>query len=256
MRLTVLGSGTVAPCANRTASAYWITAADTKLLLECGAGTLHRAAQYSIPWYQATHVAISHFHVDHWGELPALLFAMRWGVEPPRSEPLTLLGPPGLVPRIDGLVQAFGEWVLEPGFDLIVQELEFGAVLELGATTKIEAFKTHHTEQSVAYAVRDGDARLVYTADTGPDEGLARWASGCDLLLAECSLTDERAIEVHLTPTRAGNLARLAGARELVLTHFYPVFDGVDPAALAAAVFGGPVTAARDGDRFQIERDR
>jgi ribonuclease BN (tRNA processing enzyme) len=57
---------------------------------------------------------------------------------------------------------------------------------------------------------------------------------------------------MHLTPTTAGRLATLARARRLVLTHFYPVFGTDDPATLARTTFAGPVTAARDGDRFTI----
>ena len=64
MRLTVLGSGTVAPSASRTAAAHWVEASDVRLLLDCGAGTLQRAAQFCIPWHTVTHVAISHAKID------------------------------------------------------------------------------------------------------------------------------------------------------------------------------------------------
>jgi len=255
MKLVVLGSGTVAPSSERTAPSYWIAAQDTMLLLECGAGTMHRAAQFSVPWHRATHVAISHFHVDHWGELPALIFALRWGIDPPRSDLLTLVGPTGLTTRLRSFAGALGDWVLEPGFPLEIVEIEPGATVRLAAEVTLETHKTTHTEQSVAFAVRDREVRLVYTGDTGPDERLADWAQGCDLLLAECSLPDEKAIDIHLTPARAGELAARAHARELVLSHFYPVFGGVDPAAVAATIYGGPITAARDGDRFDIEKE-
>jgi len=92
----------------------------------------------------------------------------------------------------------------------------------------------------------------VYTGDTGPSSKLARWAAGADLLLAECSLPADLAMEMHLTPEQAGDLAREAGARRLVLTHFYPPVENSDPARTASARFTGPVSAARDGDRFTI----
>jgi len=60
------------------------------------------------------------------------------------------------------------------------------------------------------------------------------------------------AIDSHLTPERAGELAREAAAGRLVLTHFYPPVETSDPARAAAAKYRGPVTAARDGDRFTI----
>lgn len=252
MRLTVLGSGTVAPTPDRTAAAHWIEAGDVRLLLDCGAGTLHRAATFGIAWDQVTHVAISHFHIDHWAELPHLLFALRWGIEPPRSAPLVVLGPRGLRARLTLAAGAFEEWLVRPEYPLNIVELEPDGGYPLAEHVRLDTHRTPHTESSLAYAVSDGRVRFVYTGDTGYSTSLARWASGCDLLLAECSLPDERAIDQHLTPSRAGRLAREAEARLLVLTHFYPVFGDRDPAALAAEEFDGAIVAASDGDRFDL----
>ena len=252
MHLTVIGSGTVAPSSDRTAAAHWVEVGSVRLLLDCGAGTLHRAAQFGVPWHEATHVAVTHFHVDHWGELPMLLFALRWGIEPPRQAPLTLLGPRGFGARLTLLAGAYGDWVTHPEFPLEIVELAPGDRRALDDDVDLEAWKTPHTPESLAFAVRSMGTRLVYTGDTGYCEDLARWAADCDLLLAECSLPEERAMDMHLTPSRAADLARAARARRLVLTHFYPVFGDADPAALAAASFDGDVVAARDGDRFPV----
>ncbi len=181
-----------------------------------------------------------------------LLFALRWAVEPPRETPLEVIGPTGLGGRLRHLSAALGDWMLEPGFPLRVRELRPGDDHALDEQVRLECCKTRHTDESLAYALSDQTARLVYTGDTGPSEELATWAEGCDLLLAECSLPDERAIAIHLTPAQAGDLARKAKARRLVLTHFYPPVEEVDPAAIAAKVFGGEVTAAEDGDRFAV----
>lgn len=252
MQLVVLGSGTVAPSHERTAPAHWVTAGQTRILLDCGAGMLHRAESLGIPWHQVNYVVLSHFHVDHWGELPALLFALTWGIEPPRSEPLQIIGPMGLRSRLVMLAGAFGTWVLEPDYPLEVVEIVPEAPYQLADGLELEAFDTPHTEHSVAYAVRHKEDRLVYTGDTGPSDALAAWASGCDLLLAECSLPDHRAIDVHLTPRLAGELGRAARARKLVLTHFYPLFEDIDPAAVASQAFGAPVDIAFDGAKFHI----
>jgi ribonuclease BN (tRNA processing enzyme) len=252
MELVVLGSGTVAPSRDRTAPAYWVRAGGVRLLLDCGAGTLHRAAAFGIPWHTVTHVALTHFHPDHWGELPMLLFALRYGIEPARSAPLAVIGPRGLRTRLTLLAGALGDWVLDPGYPCDIQEIAPGAATDLGGGTTLETCKTPHTSESLAYAVRAGDRRLVYTGDTGVSDELARWARSADLLLAECSLPEDRPLDIHLTPRRAGALARAAQARHLVLTHFYPPVEGTDPAGQAADVFGGMVSAARDGDRFVV----
>jgi ribonuclease BN (tRNA processing enzyme) len=73
-------------------------------------------------------------------------------------------------------------------------------------------------------------------------------------LLAECSLPEAMALDIHLTPERAGDLARAARAQRLVLTHFYPSVENSDPARAAAGRFDGPVSAAADGDRFTIQQ--
>ncbi len=255
MELVVLGSGTVAPSANRTAPAYWVSAGAVRLLLDCGAGVLHRAAQFGVAWPTVTHVALTHFHPDHWGELPMLLFALKWGTLPPRSAPLQLVGPVGLKTRMTVLAGALGDWVLEPGYPLEAFEIEPGGRVALANEVTLEACKTPHTDESLAYAVRHRGARLVYTGDTGVSEPLSDWARGCDLLLAECSLPDGQGIAIHLTPSEAGALARAAQARRLVLTHFYPAIEGTEPASVAARAFGGDVIAAGDGDRFTIGVD-
>ena len=251
--LTVLGSGTVAPSATRTAPAHWVEAGTVRLLMDCGAGALHRAAALGVPWNTVTHVALTHFHVDHWGELPLLLLALRWGIEPARTAPLSLLGPPGLALRLDHLSGAFGSWVREPGYPLEVVELGPEGERALAGGVTLEWTRTPHTDESLAFGVRCGGRRLVYTGDTGPSEELSRWARGCDVLLAECSLPDDRALALHLTPSQAGTLAREAECKSLVLTHFYPPVEAAQPAQRAGTTYAGPIAAARDGDRFVIE---
>src|SRR5207245_9392248 len=113
------------------------------------------------------------------------------------------------------------------------------------AEGELEACPGPHTPESVARAVAAPEGRLVYTGDTGPSSPLARWAAGADLLLAECALPEEMAMDIHLTPERAGDLAREAGARRLVLTHFYSPVETSDQARAAGARFNVPIAAAR-----------
>jgi ribonuclease BN (tRNA processing enzyme) len=251
--LTVLGSGTVAPSATRTAPAHWVEADPVRLLMDCGAGVLHRAAALGVPWHTVTHVAVTHFHADHWGELSLLLLALRWGIEPARAAPLVLLGPTGLDARLDHLCGAFGAWVRDPGYPLEVIELGPDGERTLADGVILEWTRTPHTDESLAFGIRCGGRRLVYTGDTGPSDALGRWARGCDVLLAECSLPEDRAVALHLTPSQAGALAQEAECKSLVLTHFYPPVEAAQPARVAGAAYAGPIAAARDGDRFVIE---
>ncbi|MEX2157083.1 MAG: ribonuclease Z [Gemmatimonadales bacterium] len=252
MELVTVGTGTVAPSARRTCPCHWVARGDVRVLLDCGAGSLHRLAEFGLPWFQVSHVILSHFHPDHWGELPMLVYALKYTTEPPRREPLVILGPPGVVQLLRTLAEGYGDWLLDPGFPIGILDVREGEPFPLSADVSLETFPVPHTTESVALSLVAPEGRLVYTGDTGPSSELARWAGDCDLLLAECSLPEERAMDIHLTPERAGDLAQEAGAKHLVLTHFYPPVETSDPAKLAGKRFKGPVTAANDGDRFTI----
>jgi len=252
MELVTVGTGTVAPSARRTAPCHWVGRGELRILLDCGAGALHRLAEFGLPWQQVTHVVVTHFHPDHFGELPMLVFALRHATEPPRKEPLVILGPAGTVRLVKALAQGFGSWLLDPGFPIGILDVRDGEPFPLNADVSLETCPVPHTPESVAVSVTAPEGRLVYTGDTGPSEELARWAAGCDLLLAECSLPEAQALDMHLTPQRAGELAAQAGAARLVLTHFYPPVETSDPAAGARTRFAGPIAVARDGDRFAI----
>jgi ribonuclease BN (tRNA processing enzyme) len=254
--LVTVGTGTVAPSATRSSPAHWVERGSVRLLMDCGAGTVHRLAQFGLAWERVSHVALTHFHMDHVGELPALLFALRWATQPPRVEPLVVLGPTGTVRLMDRLAAAHGTWVTEPGFPLVVLDMVSGEPFPLGDDVALEVHRTPHTAESVAVAVSAPEGRLVYTGDTGESAELATWAMSCELLLAECSLPDAMAIPEHLTPRRAGALAARAKARRLVLTHLYPPVEAVDVRSEVSAEYGGPVTIARDGDRFEVLRWR
>jgi ribonuclease BN (tRNA processing enzyme) len=252
MRLTALGTGTIALSAARACSGYLVEHGDTRLLLDCGNGVARRLAEFHLPWPAITHVALTHFHIDHHGDLPTLIFASKYGILPPRTAPLQIIGPAGTADLVQRLSAAYGAWVADPGFPVQVVETAPGATLSLGAELCLDAFKVPHTADSVAYSVTAGAHRLVYTGDTGFDPTLAQWARGCDVLLCECSLPEAMAIAEHLTPEQCGALAELAGPRRLVLTHLYPPVEGVDISAAIAARYPGPVTVAHDGWQTDI----
>jgi ribonuclease BN (tRNA processing enzyme) len=253
MRLTTIGTGTVSPSATRVCAGHLVTAGTVSVLLDCGSGVVHRLARAGVDWMGITHVAITHFHADHLSDLAFLIFTWRYGAERPRAAPIEIIGPPGMDALVTRFAGAFGEWVREPGYAVQVRETPPGAVVDLGGGARLSAFKVPHTDESVAYDVVYEGRRLVYTGDTGFDEGLGRWAAGCDLLLAECSLPDDREMAIHLTPRRCGELGALARPRTLVLTHFYPPVEHVDIRGIVGERFDGPLVLAEDGWAMEIE---
>ena len=254
MRLTTIGTGT-APSPTRVNAGHLVEAGDVRLLLDCGSGVAHRLATIGIDWMGITHVAVTHFHADHVLDLPTLLMGWQYGALPARSAPLEIIGPAGTMRLIQIFASLFGDWIARPDFPLNVRELAPSDTIELGNGVRLECRPVPHTPESIAYCVRGGGRRLVYTGDTGYDESLAGWESahGCDVLLAECSLPDEMAIATHLSPSRCAALAAAMEPARLVLTHFYPPVESVDIRATIATRYSGPVVLASDGWAIDIE---
>jgi ribonuclease BN (tRNA processing enzyme) len=252
-RFTTLGTGTVALRSERSCAGYLYEADDVRLLLDCGSGITRRLAELGVAWPAITHVALTHFHIDHHGDLPTLMFAWKYGQLPPRSAPLDIVGPTGTRSLLERLSAAYGDWLLVPGFPLNIREIAPGESIQLSPAVRLSAFKVPHTEESVAYSIERGGRRLVYTGDTGPDDALGDWALGCDLLVCECSLPASMAIKEHLTPEQCATLAARARPRHVVLTHFYPPVERADIRAALAAQYDGPVTLGRDGWHIDFE---
>lgn len=254
-RLTVLGSGTLLPDDDRRSAAHLVEVERAALLLDCGAGTVHGFDRHGIDWRRITHVAISHYHTDHVGDLPALIWALRHGCRPPRGTPLTILGPPGLGRFLESLAEAHGEYVLEPGFPVEVVELRRSADWDdPKGRFRLVCHPTSHTDRSVCYRVETTDGALGYTGDTGPDRSVTSFLSNLAVLVSECSLPDPPEIDTHLTPRSVAEMARSARPDLLLLTHLYPFLVPSEvPALVRAAGYAGKVLVAGDGTTATVE---
>ena len=232
-------------------------AGEARLFLDCGSGVTRRLAELGIEWPSITHIAITHFHLDHYADVPTLLYAFRYGMLPMRSTPLEILGPVGTKALFDKLAGVYGSFMTAPVYPQTIHEIEPGASRDLRQSVdppmRLSAFKVPHTAESVAYSIALGSRRIVYTGDTGVSPELGEWAKGCDLLVAECSLPTAMAIPEHLTPEQVGELGRAAQPGMLALTHFYPPVEQVDIERLVRRSYAGPLTLAHDGWQFEIE---
>ncbi|NIP81592.1 MAG: hypothetical protein GWM90_21205, partial [Gemmatimonadetes bacterium] len=76
---------------------------------------------------------------------------------------------------------------------------------------------------------------LALSGDTGVCDGVVAAARDADLFVCEASFPEGRGRRGHLVPSEAGMLAAQAGARRLLLSHFYPQCDDHDMASPAAA---------------------
>jgi ribonuclease BN (tRNA processing enzyme) len=254
MRLTVLGSGTSVPHPRRSSSAHWLDAGGGSLLLDISGPAIHRMAEEGCDWPNLDAVWVSHFHLDHVGGLAPLLFGTKYAPQTrERRKALKVFGPRGtekLLRRFDGA----GDYGLfEQPFPLEVQEVSPRSEFEVFAGLRAETFSTPHTSESLALRLTDANGTsLVYTSDTGYAESLADFARGADLFLMECSFFRSKPVKTHLELEDAMKLARLSGARRVMLAHLYPEWDGVDIRAEAKKLWEGETIEAQDGLRLEI----
>lgn len=247
LAVTFVGTGAAAPSATRVQAATLVAAADVRLLLDCGAGAVHRLASLGLDWRGITHVALTHFHADHVSDLAALFTAWRYGQLPPRTRPLVIAGPPGTLALLRRIADALGTDVTAYGFPVTLVEQPRRSAWRLAPDVLLASHPVLHTPESVAYAVTHAGRRLVLSGDTSYDEDFAAWAAECDTLVLECSLPQELAVPTHLTPDDVGRLAARARPHRLVCTHLYPPVEAVDIPSIVGARWSGPVTVAHDG---------
>lgn len=252
MRLTILGSGTLLPDDRHRSPAHWVEVGGSRILLDCGSGALHAMARERLWWKAISHVALTHFHTDHTGDLAAVLFALEKGVRPAREEKLTLLGPVGLRDRLEGLARAHGSFVLEPSFPLDVLELSPDGEHHAPEFT-LRAHAARHSEGALSYRLDAADGSVGYTGDTGPTETQGAFFAGVDVLIAECSQPDPPTLGGHLSPSAVATLAVAARPSLLVLTHLFPQLRPHKlPDLVREAGWDGEVVVARDGTAVEV----
>lgn len=242
MELLLLGTGTSIPHPRRSSPGCCVSAGGSRILFDIGSGSLRRLAEAGISYLEIDYVFLTHLHPDHTGDLVPLLFASRNPLQP-RTKRLTVSGPPGTKDFYRGLLGVYGDLVEANEYKLGIVELE-GPFEASGF--RIECHRVPHTATSLAYRIFWGGKNIVVTGDTGYSEGLIEFSKGADLLLAECSFRDDMDASGHLTPGTAGRLAGEAGVARLVLTHFYPVFEGYDIERECRKHFRGDLVVGED----------
>lgn len=250
----MVGSGTLLPDSERGSPSFHLRGEDHSLLLDAGPGTLHGLPRAGIPWRDIDTLALSHFHPDHIGDVPALLAAFRFQE---LTAPLTVVGPPGLEDLLERMAAVHGAWILEPSRPLSVVEVATGEgwSSEEGGV-RLEAVRTPHTDESVAFRIAGGGVSVGYTGDTGPSTDLHEFLGGCAVIVAECSLPDPPELDTHLSPRSVAELAGAAGPDLLVISHVYPPLTPAEAVVQVRASYAGRVVAARDGLRIGISREK
>ncbi len=248
MRLTVLGSGTCVPSLERGAPAYHIETAEGVILVDCGSGTLRQLLRAGKSYKDIDAVFITHSHPDHISDLMPLIHALVATPEFKRSAPLYIVGPKSVGDFYEGCILS----LMRSPRDFTVETVIAQGKLFMLAVD-IYTCKTLHSHDSIAYRFEDSKGVVVITGDCDYDDSLAEFSSGADLLIADCSFPDGMKAPGHLTPSECGMLARKAGVKHLVLSHFYPVKTS-DEEILnqCRSHFKGRITLAEDFMEFTL----
>lgn len=248
MNTIVLGSGTAVPEPDRFPAGYLVVGERSTVMVDCGPGTLRRAAQAGVTPAGIDAVLLTHYHTDHCADVAALLFALRSPYFASRP-PLTLLGAPGLERLVARLTDAW-PWLAPRGYELRLVEVRPGTFA--AGEFEVTAVPIRHTAQSLGYRVRGAAGVIAFSGDADTCDELVELARDVDVFVCDSAGPDGQKIEGHLTPGLAADYAARAAAKHLVLTHFYPECRGHDLVAAARERFAGAVTAATDLLRLPI----
>lgn len=234
IELTVLGcSGSYGAPAGGACSSYLVRAGDTTLWMDCGNGSFANLQQHTRV-EDLTAVVITHAHPDHCVDLYGLHVLYKYGLG---CEMLPVYAPEGVEKTLEGLV---GDWGNTFDWNLIGD----GDRATIG-DAHLRFSRTDHPPPTMAVEVEAGGKRLVYTSDTGPQWSPEVFGPGADLLLSEATYQhDDIRAPIHLSARQAGELARAAGARELMLTHLWPSIDPVASVEEASEAYGRVVVLA------------
>lgn len=71
--LTILGSGSSVPTANRNSAAQVLNVLERYFLIDCAEATQHQLRRFHIPYNKINHIFISHLHGDHFFGLMGFL---------------------------------------------------------------------------------------------------------------------------------------------------------------------------------------
>ena len=242
------------PWLKRSSCSVLLEIGRSKLLLDSGAGTLHRLLEAGTTIFEISYIFYSHFHPDHTAELIPFLFATKYPDGSKRKKPLTIIAAKGFWAFYNRLKTAYGTWIeLEPGLLQIVELDNIGPDSRRFADFTVAALPVEHNEESLAFRITSPSGQsVVYSGDTDYSDNLIVLAKNTDLLICESAFPDQFKVDGHLTPSIAGKIATRANVRKLVLTHFYPECDQADIKKQCRKTYSGSLALAEDLLKIEI----
>jgi ribonuclease BN (tRNA processing enzyme) len=264
LRVTVLGKSPSWQDAGGACSGYLVEEDGKTLLVDCGNGVFSKLRMFC-DYVDVDAVVISHLHADHFLDLVPYAYALTYA---PRQQPVPvdrwpgthhparpeLHAPLGAGASFRRVVGAWGnEDLIENAFDL--REYDASEPIVVGSL-KISFHVVPHycATHAIEVASTNGGGRFTFGADSRPTDELVEFARDTDLLLVEATLPrpERDGVRGHLTPGEAGDHARRAGARRVVITHISDELDEEHAREEASRAYGGPVEVAHEGAVYTV----
>lgn len=243
----VLGSSGAWPERGRACSGYVLEHQGVRIVMDLGYGTASRLLDMlgSSVGDGIDAVVVTHEHPDHMVDLHAL-FRARWFGR--RGAPaIPLFSPEEVVDRLKALEEDEGDAVHDV-FDwhaLPAKPYRVGPF-------RLESRALPHFVPNAGVRLIAERLVVAYTGDTGPDAALTELGRDADLYVVEASDRDDAPRSYpgprkHLTAEEAGAAASEAGARRLLLSHFWPDKDREASRIAAGSTYDGEIFVAEEG---------
>jgi ribonuclease BN (tRNA processing enzyme) len=219
IKLTVVGCSPAWPNPGGAQSGYLLESNGQRVLLDCGPGVLARLRERE-PWPQLDAIAITHWHLDHWGDLVPWVWGQTLGPGQGTQKPELWIPPGGTE-----LLETIGSRVGQPDM--------FAGAFELREYADGESFETagfvvtpervlHYEMLAFGFRASANGTVLAYSGDSGPSDALPKLAEAADLFVCEATLLQpnpEGGIRGHLAAAEAVEAFEEAAARRLLITH-------------------------------------
>jgi len=268
--IQVLGSGGP-ELAGRASTSYLIWRdGKAAVIVDLGGGAALRFREAGAKLADVDLILLSHLHVDHSADLPALL---KSGLFERRRQALPLFGPVagGAFPATTTWVKLLTEEkagafaylsdYLTPGIlsgyslkatDVALAKNEIKEVFSAGGVKAAASTVVHADVPALAWRVEIGGKRIAFSGDgDGRNGNLERLAENADVLVAHLAVpegTHGGELDYHMPPSAIGRIAAAAKARQLVLSHRMTRTIGKEEETRAAIAreYKGPLSFADD----------
>jgi ribonuclease BN (tRNA processing enzyme) len=229
VKLTVIGCSPAWPNPGGAHSGYLLESPHGRLLVDCGPGVLARMRERD-GWPHVDAIAITHFHLDHWGDLVPWVWGAMY-----RAGGVAIEERPELWVHAGGravLEQFGGRFGFADMFDRVFTVREYDEETPfVAAGFVVEAVRLpHYTLETYGFRISNGTHVLAYSGDSGPSTRLVDLARGVDLFVCEATLRhgdDDGLPRGHLSAEEALAAASSAGVKRLLLTHRPAELDGI-----------------------------